>query len=104
MGSTDAAFVNKLIYLFIDSILIELNQMNEAYLTKDFNMLAARAHSMKSNLDLFCIKTLEKPIRVLEDKQALAALSVDRIAIYVTKINEGIQNVVAEMKIDYPLA
>ncbi len=103
MGSTDAAFINKLIYIFIDSILTELDQMNEAFFNKDYNKVTAIAHSMKSNIDLFCVSSLQKTIRLLEDKQALSILSDNKIAIYINEINLGIQNVVTEMKIDYPL-
>lgn len=102
MGSTDATFINKLIRIFIDSILPELNQMNEAHQNKDFEMLASKAHSMKSNIDLFCVRSLEKTIRILENKQVLVTLSDDIITGYIDEINLGIQNVVAQMKLDYP--
>ena len=102
MGSTDAAFINKLICIFIDSILPELNKLNEAHLSKDFDKLTAKAHSIKSNLDLFCVISLEKTIRILDDKQALESLTDDAISGYIDELNLGIQNVVAQMKLDYP--
>ena len=103
MGSTDAAFINKLIHIFIDSILLELDQMNEAHQSKDFEKLSAKAHSMKSNIDLFCVSSIVNTIRILEDKNALATLSDATIAEYIADINTIILEVVAEMKKDFPV-
>ena len=102
LGGDEDIFVRKLIYIFINSIIPELNQFNEAYENKDLKMLAIRAHSIKSNFDLFNVTSMKKTIRILENKDLLTTLDSNEIASYVTEVNTTIHAVIAEMKQDYP--
>ena len=102
MGSADGAFVTKLIAIFTESTVSELSALNEAYQSKDLMKISAIAHSMKSNIEIFSVDSIKQTIRTLEDKKKLPTLSDDILASHVQEVNTVIQNVIAEMRRDYP--
>ncbi|MFP5040742.1 Hpt domain-containing protein [Parasediminibacterium sp. JCM 36343] len=102
MGDNDPAFIKTLLGLFIESIPPDLEALNQAWAEKDWDKVAFVVHKMKPTIDSLGVDTLKPTILALEAKGSKDKLSLSVIAGHIEQINAALQQVILDMKADFP--
>ena len=66
IGGGDPAFVRKMVQLFIDTMPKNVDEINAALQSKDWEQVGKLAHKMKATIDSMAIVSLQEDIRTLE--------------------------------------
>ena len=102
IGDNDPIFINTLVYVFIESIPADLENLNNASRDHDWTQVSFMAHKIKSTIDNLGIDSLKEIIRLLEANSIINSLSVDDLFCYVNEVNDVMCEVVSEMLENYP--
>ena len=62
----DTAFINKMIVLFVETVPLNVQELVDATLLKNWDKVAKMAHKLKSTIDSMGIRTLHDAIRKIE--------------------------------------
>lgn len=97
MSGGDTVFIQQMIQLFMEQALLSMQQINEAYSRLDLHAVYAVAHRLKPSIDSLAIKTLQGPIRMLEEK-AMSGIDSPEIQEQINLLTATIHQVVERLK------
>lgn len=98
----DKSFVIKMLQLFLDTVPVTLEQMNNALQSSQWLSLSQLAHKLKSTIDSMGIVLLKQDIRYIEQK-AKQEQSLEEMPQLVKKVNSVIQKTMEQVKADHSL-
>ncbi len=98
----DKSFVIKMLQLFLDTVPVTLEQMNNALQSSQWLNLSQLAHKLKSTIDSMGIVSLKQDIRYIEQK-AKQEQNLEAMPQLVKKVNSIIQKTMEQVKADYSL-
>ena len=101
IGRNNPEFVQKMVKLFLENIAIDLNKLKEAAAQEDKKSISFFAHKMKSTIESMGITELKPIIRALEMKEETIE-DTQIINLHVAKVDTVLQQVIAQMKADFP--
>jgi len=90
-------FKEEMIDLFINSMPVDLDTMEQAILTADFPAVKEMAHHMKSSLAMFCLEEELEQARFIEN-EAIATMSITEIQETFTGLKKGVESVIYSME------
>ncbi|WP_375447707.1 PAS domain S-box protein [uncultured Fibrella sp.] len=93
----DEAFVSKMVSLFMDYGPASVQEIKDAYTTRDFDKIRKTAHRFKPSIDNLCIASLKDDIRLLE-KEAGNSLPLEQLEQLIAKLDAVITTVLTELR------
>lgn len=88
----NVSFMNKMIAIFLDSIVIDLNLLKEGVYNNDIDRLSDIAHKLKPSIDSICSSDLRTLVRQIEEKNTETSVELSK------ELIKKIQIVINELK------
>lgn len=98
----DEGFIKKMVQLFIDTMPQNMNDLNNALQSQNWEMVGKQAHKMKSTIDSMGISSLKEDIRAVESNGKHQS-SLDVVPSLVAKVNDTLDQCIAQLKNDFAL-
>jgi signal transduction histidine kinase/CheY-like chemotaxis protein len=96
MSCGDQGFVKDMMELFISKVPVEIDLLEKAIDTRDYDAVKKIAHNMKSSLPIFKLDELLKHLSLLE-KQAIAAKFNDETSKKFDSLKQGLTETIAKL-------
>lgn len=97
----DEDFVRKMMELFIETVPLNLNDLNNSLERKNWDMVSKTAHKLKSTIDSMGIESIKENIRIVE-LTARKREALENIPAHIRKINNVINE--CSRQIEFELA
>lgn len=97
MSGGEAAFIQKMLRLFIEQASLSIQQIHEAYHRGDLLAISAVAHRLKPSIESMAMRTLLGPIRILEEK-AKTGTDSPEIQEQMKCLTDSLTQVIEELK------
>ena len=101
MGKKDFDFVREVVGMFLESIPVDIKQLNEAFVNKDAKLFGHVAHKLKSTIDTLGILSVSETIRQVEATDILDFASDQTLQQEVNKITSVLTQVYSELNEKY---
>ena len=102
MGKKDSGFVADVLNLFLESIPVDLAQLNLSLAQKDWKELAFVAHQLKSTIDTLGVNSLSETIRLIEAANKDNNANQQTLQLNIEKVTAVLNEVVVELKVKFP--
>ncbi|HPD64642.1 MAG TPA: Hpt domain-containing protein [Bacteroidia bacterium] len=99
MIGDDETAIKEFVSLFIETSAETLEELNQAFQSKDFSQVGSLAHKLKSSIDLMGIESLKEEIRKIE-RIGKEMTDLELLPTLIEKLNDGIEIARNEMKKD----
>jgi len=83
----DKEFMDKMIELFQTNIPKEIEQIEGALKSGDYNVVKTVAHKMKPSVNYICINQLFEEVRILEAWEEENEIMINKTNVFISKIN-----------------
>lgn len=97
IANGDQVFIREMISLFLEKAPITLREINESYEAGDYTKLEAKAHKLKSSIQIIANDPLHQLVVDIEDK-AKSTKNKAAFASQIRKLNEQINLLFAFLK------
>jgi HPt (histidine-containing phosphotransfer) domain-containing protein len=98
MGDKDPSIVTTVVGLFVESIPVDINALNEAVENQDWKQVAFISHKLKSTIDTLNVNSLSETIRVLETEDLKESLAESAIQEHINKVTLVLNKVMLELQ------
>jgi hypothetical protein len=92
----DDGFVNKMVVLFIDTVPVNLKELNNALKEKNWDMVSKMAHKLKSTLDSMGVASVKQDVKAVE-LNAKKMESIELIPAMVERINNVVDACIKQL-------
>jgi len=90
----------RMLEIFVDSTPKILNELNNSHTDGNFEGIAASAHKLKATIDILRIEELQGVVREM-DRLSSVQENQDKLPQFISKINDVMTQVLAEIKDTY---
>jgi CheY-like chemotaxis protein len=93
----DKVFIKKMIVLFIEMVPVNVEQLNAAAQTQNWEQVSKLAHKLKSTIDSMAIKSIQQDVRAVE-MNAKQKTSLDELPGIIEKIQQVINSCIEQLQ------